>query len=222
MPGAEPVRVVVVDDHPLLRDAVRMACEEDSRIQVVGEAGNGNAALDACARLQPDVLVLDVGLPGIDGFEVARRLKEQGSAVRILILTGMEDPSAVFESRRIGVDAFVEKQGTISDLPGAIRAVADGEWAFSPDQERRANQHLAALIKWARETSRAISSLTPRELDVLRLISGGVTTRQTAARLKLSQRTVESHISKLYSKLGVRTRVQAVVQASRLGLLEPN
>src|SRR5881296_2876935 len=110
MPGAEPVRVVVVDDHPLLRDAVRMACEEDSRIQVVGEAGNGNAALDACARLQPDVLVLDVGLPGIDGFEVARRLKEQGSAVRILILTGMEDPSAVFESRRIGVDAFVEKQ----------------------------------------------------------------------------------------------------------------
>jgi len=188
----------------------------------VGEAGNGNAALDACARLQPDVLVLDVGLPGIDGFEVARRLKEQGSAVRILILTGMEDPSAVFESRRIGVDAFVEKQGTISDLPGAIRAVADGEWGFSPDQERRANQHLAALIKWARETSRAISSLTPRELDVLRLISEGVTTRQTAARLKLSQRTVESHISKLYSKLGVRTRVQAVVQASRLGLLEPN
>ena len=128
----------------------------------MGEAGTGEAALEACARLQPDLLVLDIGLPGgMDGLEVARRLKDQGSPTRILVLTGSEERSTLFEARRIGVDAFVEKQGTIADLPEAIRAVADGEWTFSAQLERNSNQHLAALVRWARETSRVVSSLTP-------------------------------------------------------------
>ena len=219
-PGHQPVRVVVVDDHPLVRDTVRIVCEADGGVEVVAEAGTGQAALEACARHQPDVLVLDFGLPGMDGLEVARRLKAEHSSVRILILTGSEESETLFESRRIGIDAYVEKDARVAELPAAIKSVAEGTWSFSTLQERRANQHLASMIKWARETSRVLSKLTPRELDVLRAISSGATTRQAAARLNLSQRTVESHIAKLYSKLGARTRVQAIVQATRLGLLD--
>jgi DNA-binding NarL/FixJ family response regulator len=219
---AEAIHVVVVDDHPLLRDAVKIACENDRDIRVVGQAGSGTEALEVCARVKPDVLVIDVGLPGIDGLEVARRLKAQRSPIRILVLTGSEEPGSLFEARRIGVEAFVEKSAHIEELPGTIRKVAAGEWEFSSRQQQRANQQLAVLIRRARETKRVAASLTTRELDVLRLIADGATTRQTASRLKLSQRTIESHIAKLYSKLGARTRVQVVILASRLGLLVSN
>jgi DNA-binding NarL/FixJ family response regulator len=213
------IRVVVVDDHPLLRDAVRLACEGDERLEVVGEAASGPGALEACAEHRPDVLVLDIGLPGIDGVEVVRRLKASESPTRILILTGSEDPSALFEARRAGVDGFMEKDGAIGEVPRNIAAVHDGTWDFSALQQQMSNLQLHRLVSSARERSRVASSLTPRELNVLRLLAEGSTNRQAAVRLGLSQRTVESHIAKLYRKLGVGTRVQAVVQATRLGIL---
>ena len=221
--GQRRIRVVVVDDHPLLRDAVKFACEDDPTIEIVGDAGTGQAALDLCEELSPDVLVLDLSLPGgIDGFEVARRLRAEGSGTRILVLTGSEEPGALFECRRIGVDAFVEKDTHINDLPETIKAVVRGTWEFTKSQERSANQQLAALLRRVREAARIAQVLTSRELEVLRHIAAGLTTRQMAGRMGLSQRTVESHIAKLYSKLSARTRVQAVLVASRLGLLEPD
>jgi DNA-binding NarL/FixJ family response regulator len=216
---SDRIRVVVVDDHPLLRDAARIACEGENRIEVVGEANSGPGALEACATCRPDVLVLDIGLPGIDGVEVVRRLKASDSPTRILILTGSEDPTALFEARKAGVDGFMEKDGWIGDLPRAIEAVHDGTWSFSAQQHQTSNLELLRQVASARERSRVVSSLTPRELHVLRLLAEGATNRQAAARLGLSQRTVESHIAKLYRRLGVSTRVQAVVQATRLGIL---
>jgi DNA-binding NarL/FixJ family response regulator len=196
-----------------------MACEGLERIEVVGEANSGPGALEACATYRPDVLILDIGLPGIDGVEVVRRLKASQSPTRILILTGSEDSTVLFEARKAGVDGFMEKDGAIGELPSAIEAVNDGTWSFSAQQQQTSNLELLRMVASARERSRVASSLTPRELHVLRLLAEGATNRQAAARLGLSQRTVESHIAKLYRRLGVSTRVQAVVQATRLGIL---
>jgi len=218
--GADTITVVVVDDHPLMRDAVRLACDGEDRIEVIGEARTGPEALEACAEHRPDVLVLDVGLPGIDGIEVVRRLKASDSGTRVLVLTGSEEPSVLFEARKAGVDGFMEKDGAISELPQAIEAVHDGTWSFSAEQEQTSNLQLLQLVSSARERSRVASGMTPRELHVLRLLADGATNRQAAARLGLSQRTVESHIAKLYRRLGVSTRVQAVVQATRLGIIQ--
>jgi len=219
-PRSDKIRIVVVDDHPLLRDAIAMVCEGHDRIEVIGEASSGPGALEACAMHRPDVLVLDIGLPGIDGVEVVRRLKASKSATRILILTGSEGPASLFEARKAGVDGFMEKDGSVSELPAAIEAVHDGTWNFSAQQQQSSNLELLRMVASARERSRVASSLTPRELHVLRLLAEGATNRQAAARLGLSQRTVESHIAKLYRRLGVGTRVQAVVQATRLGILQ--
>jgi DNA-binding NarL/FixJ family response regulator len=217
--SSERIRVVLVDDHPVIRDVVRLACERSSRIEVVGEAADGESALAEVSRVSPDVVVLDLSLPGMSGFEVARALKADHEGVRILAISGDNDPEAVFEARLIGVEGFFEKTQAVEDVVGAIEAVADGERAFTVEHDRAASEQLGGVVRRAREAYRVALSITPRELEVLRCIAVGLTTRQTATRLGLSERTVESHIAKLYSKLGARTRVQAVVQASRLGLL---
>ena len=150
LPGegeASRIRVVVVDDHPLLRDAIRIACEPVDSIEIVGEAATGPGALEACARTTPDVVILDVGLPGLSGFDVARALKSNGSRTKILVLTGSGEHSALFEARRIGVDAFVEKDLSITQIPETILDVAAGKRAFSTQQERRTNQHLASIMR---------------------------------------------------------------------------
>ena len=141
------IRVVVVDDHPLLRDAIRMACAPVDSIEIVGEAATGPGAIEACARYTPDVVILDVGLPGLSGFDVARALKSNGSRTKILVLTGSGEHSALFEARRIGVDAFVEKDLSITQIPETILDVASGKRASTTQQERRTNQHLASMMR---------------------------------------------------------------------------
>jgi DNA-binding NarL/FixJ family response regulator len=215
------IRVLVVDDHPMIRDVIRLASRESSRIEIVGEAAEGTEALAQARALMPDVVVLDTGLPGIGGVEVARRLKaERGDAVHVLVLSDRDDPRAVFECRRIGVEGIFDKADSVDDVVSAIEAVADGRRVFTTDHDRMAHDELASMVRQARVAHRVGTSITPRELEVLRCISQGCTTRQTASRLGLSERTVESHIAKLYSKLGARTRIQAAVQATRLGLLD--
>jgi DNA-binding NarL/FixJ family response regulator len=218
--STERIRLLVVDDHPVIRDIIRLACDRSPRIEVVGEAADGVSALVEAGRLQPDVVVLDLSLPGMTGLETARRLKREHEGIRILAISGDNDPETVFECRRIGVEGFFEKTEAVEDVVGAIQAVADGEQAFTIAHDRSAHEQLGNLVRRAREAYRVASSITPRELQVLHCIAEGLTTRQTATRLQLSERTVESHIAKLYSTLGARTRVQAIVQASKLGLLE--
>ena len=214
------IRVLVVDDHPVIRDVIRMATEGFPRIDIAGEAADGLEALEQARLLQPDVVVLDAGLPELDGLEVAARLKAERPGIHILLLSDDEDPRSVFECRRIGVEGIFRKADSVDDVVQAIEAVAEGRRVFTTHQERVARDELASMVRRVRVAHRVVSSITPRELEVLRCIANGLTTRQTASRLGLSERTVESHIAKLYSKLGVRTRIQAAVQATRLGLLE--
>ena len=216
----KPVRVLIVDDHPIVRAMVRVACDGRDGLKVVGEAGDGQEAIELATRLRPDVIVLDLILPGMSGLEVAARLALDDGAARVLILTATDDKSAVFEALRLGVNGYLEKTAPVDAIADAIAAVARGELVFSKELERRAQVQLGEFAKRARETAQALARLTPREREVLALLAEGLSTRQIANRLKLSARTVESHIGRVYEKLQVRTRVQALYRAAGLGLVD--
>lgn len=213
-------RVMIVDDHPMVRDMIRIGCEDKAAIQVIGEFGGGQDALEACRIDDPDVMVLDLILPGMDGFEVIRRLRLQGSRARILILTNRDDQDAIFESFRRGAEGFLEKTAPLDEIIRAIEAIGEGRQVFRKEHERMAHGRLAEMARRARKAAKAASVLTRRERQVLELIAEGLTTRQMASLLQLSERTVETHIANLYDKLDVKTRVQAVHRAAGLGLVD--
>jgi DNA-binding NarL/FixJ family response regulator len=213
--------VVVVEDHPVIRGVIGLACEHAPGLELVGEADTGEAALEACLALRPDILVLDLALPGeLQGLEVARRLREVRLPVKILILTGRTDDQTIFEAFRAGVDGYLEKTAGVRFIAEALQRVAGGERVFTPEQEGGAIAELGRLARQTREASGARANLTDRELEILQLAAGGSTVRQVASRLGLSPRTVEAHLGKLYRKLGVRNRVQAVSRAASLGLVD--
>jgi DNA-binding NarL/FixJ family response regulator len=221
---AEPApaaRVLVVEDHAVIRGVVRLACEHAPGLELVAEVETGEDALEQCRVTAPDVIVLDLSLPGrIQGLDVARTLRAEGSNVRILVLTARTDQQTVFASIRAGVDGFLEKTEGVRLIADAIRRVADGERVFTSAQRGGALSELGRLARHTREASGARSNLTARELQILELISEGFTVKQVASRLGLSPRTVETHLAKLYRKLGVRNRVQALSRATALGLIE--
>ena len=215
------VRVLVVEDHPVLRGVVRLACEHTPGLELAGEVGTGEEALEACRSLRPDVVVLDLALPGtLQGLDVARTVRAEGIAGRILVLTGRTDEQALFEAIRAGVDGYLEKTAGVRFIADALLRVGAGERVFTPEQERVAVAELGRLARQARESSGVRASLTERELQILELVSRGLTVKQVATRLGLSPRTVETHVAKLYRKLGVRNRVQAVSRAAALGIVE--
>jgi DNA-binding NarL/FixJ family response regulator len=218
---SRPIRIVLADDYPMLRQAIEVTISDNPDLVVVGHAGNGKHALELCGELKPDVLVLDLMLPEMDGFEVARRLREEGSDTKILILTARIDSEALLEAMRLEVDGYLDKTVAIANMSDAIEAVANGVRLFTPEQERAAISEFGQFVRRARETSHAAATVTPREREVLDLICEGLTARQMATRLRVSQRTVEAHISKLYAKLGVKTRVQAMARGRQLGLVAP-
>lgn len=222
--GPEPapnVRVLVVEDHPVLRGVVRLACEHTPGLELAGEVGTGEEALEACRSLRPDVVVLDLALPGtLQGLDVARAVRAEGIAERILVLTGRTDEQALFDAIRAGVDGYMEKTAGVRFIADALLRVGAGERVFTPEQERVAVAELGRLARQARESSGVRATLTERELQILEQLSRGLTVKQVASRLGLSPRTVETHIGKLYRKLGVRNRVQAVSRAAALGIVE--
>jgi two-component system nitrate/nitrite response regulator NarL len=217
--GPGTIRVLVVEDDDVIRGLLVMACERDPRLELAGEVSTGAEALESARAVAPDVIVLDVGLPDMNGLDVARGLREEGFAGRLLILTSRSDQRTIFEARAAGADGFVEKTGAIGRIGEVIAGLVDAAPAFSDTHERAARSELRERITHAREASRAAGLLTDRELDVLRRVAAGATTRQVARALDLSERTVEAHIGKLYRKLGVSSRIQAVSAASSLGLL---
>jgi DNA-binding NarL/FixJ family response regulator len=216
---AGTIGVLIVDDHPMVRKVVRWACEGRPALSVLGEATDGNEALELCASLKPDIVVLDLGLPGLDGIEVAKRLRQTSPAPRILVLTGNDDAASLFDSMRAQVDGYLEKSGALENIGELIEQVAGGQQAITSEQEQVAISRLGDLVRNVRESSRVGALLTDRELEVAGLIAEALTTHQMARRLGLSERTVESHISNLYKKLGAKNRVEAIGKAQRLGLI---
>jgi DNA-binding NarL/FixJ family response regulator len=223
-PGPGPiegiVRVLVVDGHPVLRGVVRMACASAGDLEVVAEAGDVAGALRAAADHDPDVVVLDLELVDGDGTDVIRSLQARGAAARVLVLTDRTHGAAVLECLRLGVHGYVDKATGIRTVGSAIRRVSRGERVIDRELEQAAVMELGRFARQAREGSEVAAALTRRELEILELISEGLTMRQVATRLGISPRTVETHVAKLYRKLSVRTRVQAVARAASLGLID--
>jgi DNA-binding NarL/FixJ family response regulator len=214
------VRVLVVDGHPVLRGVVRMACASAGDLEVVAEAGDVAGALRAATDHDPDVVVLDLELVDGDGTEVIRSLQARGSAARVLVLTDRTHGASVLECLRLGVHGYVDKATGIRTIGSAIRRVGRGERVIDQQLEQAAVMELGRFARQAREGSEMAATLTRRELEILELISEGLTMRQVATRLGISPRTVETHVAKLYRKLSVRTRVQAVARAASLGLID--
>lgn len=214
-----PIRVLVADDYPMMRRSIEIVCATDPNLEIAAQVGDGEAAVEKCLELKPDVMVLDLMLPRLDGFGVTRRLKEEGCPTKILILTGRDDPGALLEAMRLGVAGYLDKTDALDDLGGKITAIAQGERLFSEKQEQAALGEFGAFVRRARAGSSVGTQVTSREREVLAMIAQGLTTTQMGRRLGLSARTVESHIHSLYGKLEVKSRVQAVVRARDLGLL---
>ena len=212
-----PFRVVIIDDDDVLRQVVSIACAATAGLEVVGEAQGGEEGLALCERVAPDLVVLDLTLPGMGGLEVATRLRESRGPSRVLVFTAREDGETVLAAMRSGVHGFLAKSAAIDDVASAMLAVARGEPVFPPEHERAAVQELGRLARAART---ATPTLTRREITILQLLAEGLTLRQVGTNLGISHRTVESHVTKLYRKLGVKTRVQAMAQGASLGLIE--
>jgi DNA-binding NarL/FixJ family response regulator len=218
---AAPFRVLVVEDHAVIRGVIKLACEHAHGLEVIGEVETGEAAIERTHADDPDVIVLDLALPGeLQGLDVARRLRSQGHRARILVLTASTDDQTLFDSIRAGVDGYLEKTVGVRFIGDALRRVARGERVFTRDQERARLSELGRLTRQTREAFGAQADLTERELEILEYVAVGLSGKQVASRLGLSPRTVETHLAKLYRKLGVRNRVQAISRAASLGLIE--
>jgi DNA-binding NarL/FixJ family response regulator len=215
-----PARVVIAGAHPVLRGAVRRSCEGISGVDVVAEVGDLDRLLEVCHNEHPDVLVLDDELIGVDGPEALRQAREQGVAAGVLMISDRTDGASVLGALKLGVRGYLDKADGFRGVGAVVRAVAAGERVIDPELEQAAVMALGSFARNAREGSEVRATLTPREHEILVMVSTGSTMQQVARRLEISPRTVETHVAKLYRKLGVRTRVQAVARAAQLGLIE--
>jgi DNA-binding NarL/FixJ family response regulator len=223
---AVPVRIVVADDHEVVRSgfAALLGTQED--FDVVGTAADGAGAVRVCAEQRPDVVLMDVRMPGMDGIEATRRLKGDTGAVaspRVLILTTFDLDEYVFDALCAGASGFLLKDVTAERLFDAVRVVAAGEALLAPAVTRRLISEFTRLRPAASATTRSagLASLTPRETEVLRLVAEGLSNTEIATRLVVTEETVKTHVSRMLNKLGLRDRTQAVVTAYESGLVTP-
>jgi DNA-binding NarL/FixJ family response regulator len=215
------IRVLLCDDQALVRSGFRLILESREDIEVVGEAEDGREALELARQADPNVILMDVRMPNVDGVEATRRLVAGGSKARVLILTTFDLDEYVYEAIRAGASGFLLKDVQPAQLVDAIRVVAAGEALLAPSVTRRLLDRFAHTLPGEEKPPPELASLTERELEVLKLLAGGLSNAELAERLFLSETTVKSHISSVLRKLGLRDRVQAVVLAYEAGLVRP-
>ncbi|WP_062524634.1 response regulator transcription factor [Demequina rhizosphaerae] len=209
------MRVAIVDDDPLVRMGLRAIVSSEDGWDVVGEAGDGAAAVALAAQERPDVMLMDVRMPGVDGLAATREIVASGSATRVLVLTTFEVDEYVFEAMRAGASGFVLKRVPPAELLESIRVVASGESLLFPASTR------AVIERFATRGAERLPELSEREEDVLRALARGRSNGEIAAELFVSVETVKSHVASILMKLGVRDRTQAVIVAYESGFVLP-
>ncbi|MFI7132299.1 response regulator [Nonomuraea sp. NPDC050153] len=209
---AAPIGLLIVDDHPVVRDGLSSMFARDPEFEVLGEAADGAEAVRLALALRPDVILMDLRMPGMDGVSATRELAELGIGARVLVLTTYDTDSHVLPAIEAGATGYLLKDAPRDELSRAVRAAARGEAVLAPS--------VAALLM-NRVRRPAPGPLSPREVEVLQLVAAGATNREAAARLFLTEATVKSHLLNIYAKLGVNGRAAAVTEAFNRGLLVP-
>jgi DNA-binding NarL/FixJ family response regulator len=218
-----PVRVLIADDQALVRAGFRMILDAEDDLEVVGEAADGLEAVEAARRLRPDVVLMDIRMPELDGIEATRRVlaaADDGS-VRVLMLTTFDLNEYVYDALRAGASGFLLKDAPPEQLADGIRVVAGGDALLAPSITRRLIQEFAQAGPPAGPPPKGLDELTARELEVFKLVARGLSNAEIAAELIVSETTVKTHVARLLMKLGLRDRVQAVVLAYEAGIAVP-
>jgi DNA-binding NarL/FixJ family response regulator len=222
-PGARAVKVLLADDQTLVRAGFRVLLERGHDIEVVGEVADGAAAIEAVRLLRPDVVLMDIRMPVLDGLEATREIvaDERLAGVRVVMLTTYELDEYVFEALRVGASGFLLKDIDPADLRQAVRVAAGGEALLSPSVTRRLIDEFVAKVAPRRTDPERLSLLTDREREVMALVGGGLSNDEIARRLFMSPATAKTHVSRAMAKLGARDRAQLVVLAYETGLVSP-
>jgi DNA-binding NarL/FixJ family response regulator len=215
------ISVLLVDDQDLVREGLRMLLEAEQDLTVMGEAADGGQALAQARLLDPDVILMDVRMPHMNGIEATRRLVEAGSRARILMLTTFNLDEYVYHALKAGASGFLLKDASREQLTGAVRAVSAGETLLAPAITRRLIEDFCNGPAPGTQVAGAAGGLSERELGVVRLVAQGLSNAEIAAGLYLSEATVKSHIARILAKLGLRDRVQVAVYAYEHGIVRP-
>ena len=217
------IRILIADDHELVRSGLRAMLDTHDDLEVVGEAADGTAAIEEAFTLRPDVIVMDIRMPRLDGIEATRRILAQGTAPpKILVLTTFDLDEYVWEALRAGAGGFLLKDAAPAQIAEAVRTVAGGESIVAPAVTRRlVERFVRRPLSGTGAQGVRFAELTEREREVVVLVARGLSNREIAARLFLSEATVKTHVTRILAKLGLRDRVQAVVLAYESGLVEP-
>jgi DNA-binding NarL/FixJ family response regulator len=212
----EPLRVLIADDHPLFRKGMRALLTATPGTEVVGEATTGQEAIELAAALQPDVILMDLQMPGINGIEATRQILHTSPNIRILVVTLFEDDASIFTALRAGARGYILKDAQEEEMLRAIRAVGSGEAIFSPAIATRLMDFFAAPLPAV--PKEIFPTLTEREREILQMIARGRTNNDIAKELALSSKTVGNYVSNIFSKLQVADRAQAIIRARDAGL----
>ncbi len=227
IPSDKPIRVVVVDDHPFFRQGVRDVLNAEPDIHVIGESGEGYAALALVKKLRPDVVLLDVNLPQLNGLQITQAIKSECADIYIIILTAYDDEEQIYRAIRIGASAYFAKDVDPTHLIDTVRVVATGDYVISNKRmtPTQAEQWLLELYRRYGITPEdtTFSPLTNREMEILELIIEGLSNKEIALRLSISQQTVKNHVTSILAKLNLSDRTQAAIYALRHGWIRlPN
>ncbi len=219
------IRVLLVDDQTLIRQGIAMLLELEPDLEVVGAVGDGRAAIEAVERLHPDVVLMDIRMPGMDGVTATRELSRRFPEVGVIILTTFDDDEYVFEGLKAGARGYLLKDISSEEMAEAVRAVARGEALIQPSIARKVVAEFSRLAVGSppapeRMAPKSPNALTERELDVLKALARGMSNKEIAAALVITEGTVKTHISNILAKLDVRDRTQAVLKAQQLRLLD--
>jgi DNA-binding NarL/FixJ family response regulator len=212
----DPIRLLIADDHAFYREGVRTVLLGQPDMEVIGEASDGDETIARAESLQPDVILMDIKMPGVNGIEATRRILHASPHIQVLMVTMFEDDDSVFAAMRAGARGYLLKDADQDELVRAVKAVFRGEAIFSPTIARRMIHYFSALPQTA--SAMAFPDLTAREREILHLIARGESNTAIAKRLALSLKTVQNHVSNIFSKLQVADRAQAIVRAHDGGL----
>ena len=213
------IKVMLVDDQQLIRQGIRILLGQESDIEVISEAANGVEALRLCQEEQPDVVLMDVQMPEMDGVECTKMMTKSYPEMGVIILTTFDDDDYIFDGLRAGARGYLLKDVSSAELAAAVRTVAAGDALIQPSISRRVISEFARLGRRT-ETPNLVETLTPRELDVLNALADGLSNQEIAQELVITEGTVKNHVSNLLAKLEVRDRTQAVLKAQKLDLLQ--